>query len=126
MQRSSVLMTFRICDRRSLVRKRRTDFDVAETRRRGAVSGAHGLHRLALTAIWCAPKRPMIAGTNCIAGVPKLGCNSAVAGILQHARLLAALDSPAELSRKLKLITGVVDGPRAIGFHEDSVVCVGD
>src|SRR6266704_318074 len=96
------------------------------TIRRSPVARAHGLHGLAFSAIGRAPQRPVIEFANGVARIPELRCNSAVAGIFQHADLLAAFDLPADFRRKLKLVAAVIDGPGAICFHQDSVVSVGD
>src|SRR3972149_5924497 len=100
--------------------------DVAEARRGGAVSGAHGLRRLAFAAIGRAPQRPVILVADGVARIPELGGDAAVAGILQHPHLLAILDLPAQLASELKMIPAVVDGPASVGLHENSVIGRGD
>src|SRR5216683_3066165 len=87
---------------------------------------AHGLHRLAFATIGRAPKRPVVEFADGIAGIPELRGDAAVAGIFQHADFFSALDLPSDLSRKLKLITAVVDGPGAVCLHEDAILSVGD
>src|ERR1035441_5956238 len=69
---------------------------IAEACRSGAVPCAHYLLGLALTAVRRAPKRPMIARADCIATIPELGGDAAVARILDHAAFLAALDLRSE------------------------------
>ena len=110
----------------ALISRTRLPLYVAEARGRCAVTGAHRLHRLALAAIGRAPKRPMIARADRVATIPEFGGDAAVAGILDHAAFLAALDFPADFGGKLKMIAAVVDRPRAIRLHQDCVVRVGD
>src|SRR5690242_7275547 len=97
--------------RGSLLGKRRADAHVAKPRRRGAVSGSHGLHRLTLPTIWRAPERPILAPANRVARIPEFGGDSAVARVLQHAAALPGLDFPGNFRGKLKLIAAVIDGP---------------
>ena len=106
--------------------KRDAHANVAEARRRGAVAGAHGLHGLALAAIGRAPERPVVARADGVATIPELRGDAAVAGILEHAAFLAALDLPADLGGELKMVAAIVDGPGAVGLHQDAVVGVGD
>jgi len=89
------------------------------------MSGAHGLHGLALAAIRSAPQRPVIARTNCITTIPEFRGYAAVAGMFDHAAFFAAFNFPADFSRKLKMVTAVVNGPRAIRFHVNRVVGIG-
>ena len=87
---------------------------------------AHGLHGLAFAAIGRAPERPVIARTDCVATVPEFGGDAAVAGIFYHAAQLAAFYFPADFGGKLKMIAAIVNGPGAIGLHQDRVVGIGD
>src|SRR5271169_3114300 len=87
---------------------------------------AHGLGGLALPAVGRAPQLPIIARTDCITRRPELRGDSAVAAILQHSRLAPAADFPTDFGGELELIAPVVNGPRMVGFHEDSVVGIGD
>src|SRR5579863_8077705 len=109
-----------------LFREGDADFYVAETGGRCAVTGAHYLLRLSLAAIRRAPQRPVISRADGIAAVPEFRGNSAVAGILDHAALLAAFDFPTDFGRKLEVIALVVDRPGAVCFHQYRVVGVGD
>src|SRR5271169_1823967 len=111
---------------RHLFREGDSNFDVPEARRRRAVARAHRLHGLALAAIRRAPERPVIARANGVATIPEFGGDAAVAGILDHAVFFAAFDLPADFGGELKVVAAIVDGPRAVGLHEDRVVGVGD
>src|SRR6266404_3245974 len=93
---------------------------------RSSVACAHSLHGLALSTIGRAPQCPVIESADSITGIPELGGNTAVARIFQHADFLSAFDFPADFGGKLKLVTAVIDRPRAICLHENSVVGVGD
>jgi len=75
---------------------------------------AHSLHGLALSTIGRAPQCPVIESADSITGIPELGGNTAVARIFQHADFLSAFDFPADFGGKLKLVTAVIDRPRAI------------
>src|ERR1700722_1345040 len=110
----------------ALLRKGDSDFYVSKTRGRCAVACAHGLHGLAFAAIGRAPERPVIPRAYPLAAVPEFGGDAAVAGIFDHAAELAAFDLPADFRGKLKMIAAIVNGPGAIGFHEDRVVGIGD
>src|SRR6266850_282276 len=90
------------------------------------MTGAHGLHRLAFATVGRAPERPVGELADGVTGIPKFRGDAAVTGILQHADFLAALDLPADFRGELELIPAVINGPRAICFHEDAVAGVGD
>ena len=90
------------------------------------MAGAHGLHWLALAAIRRAPKRPMFFIRDCIEGIPKLRSYSTVGAILQQPAELTVLDFVSDFRAELKIQSQVIDTPRAIGFHENTVVCIGD
>src|ERR1700688_2816563 len=96
--------------------------NIPESRRRSAVSRTHRLHRLPFAAIRRSPQSPVFRIANGVARIPELRGNSTVAGILQHADFLAAFNFPADLRGKLKLIAPVIDGPRTIGLHQNSIV----
>src|SRR5580692_1881983 len=98
--------------------------NISKPRRRSPVARAHRLHRLPLAAIRSAPQNPLVSPAIRIARIPELGGNSAVARILQYARFLSALNLPTDLSRKLKLIPPVIDRPRTIRLHKNTVVRV--
>src|ERR1017187_841503 len=98
---------------------RAPDFDFAEARGAGAVAGAHHLLGLAFAAIGNAPQRPVFAAGDGRAGVPKLGGDAAVAGVLQHADALAVTHLPGDFAAELEMVALVVDGPTAIGLHVD-------
>src|ERR1017187_3797818 len=93
------------------------DFNVAESCRGGSVPRAHYLLGLALAAVGRAPQRPIIARADGVAAVPEFRGDSAVAGILDHAPLLPALNFPPDFGRKLEMIALVINGPGAIRFH---------
>src|ERR1700722_10528275 len=95
---------------------------ISESRRRRAVARPHRLHRLPLAAIRRAPQRPVLRIADGIAGIPKLCSDSAIAGVFQHADFLSTFNSPPEPRGKLKLVSPVIDGPRTIGLHQNSIV----
>src|ERR1700723_1055782 len=109
-----------------LFRESDSDLYISKARRRCAVTGAHGLLRLALAAIRRAPKGPKFARTNRVAAIPEFGGDAAIAGILDHAAFFAAFDFPADFCGELKLVAAIVDGPGAIRFHQNRVVGIGD
>src|SRR5579863_49066 len=90
------------------------------------MAGSHGLHRLTFAAVRRAPERPIIARADGVATIPEFSGDAAVARILDHAALFAAFDLPAYFGGKLKMVAAVVDGPRAVRFHQDGVVGIGD
>src|SRR6266403_619520 len=90
------------------------------------MTGAHGLHGLALATVGRPPKGPVRELADGVTGIPEFRGDAAVAGILQHADFLAALDLPANFRGELELIPAVINGPGAICFHEDAVAGVGD
>src|ERR1700675_3383591 len=96
--------------------------NIPKSRWRRTVPRAHRLHRLTLAAIRRSPQGPVLRIANGVAGIPELSSNPAVAWILQHADFLATLNFPADLGGELKLIAPVIDGPRTIGLHQNSVV----
>src|SRR4029453_11374993 len=80
------------------------------------------LHRLALAAIWRAPKRPEFLAANRVAGIPELGGDPAVARILEHTHFFTAPNLPGNLSRELKLIAAIVDGPGTVRLHPNTII----
>ena len=90
------------------------------------MAGAHHLLGLTLAAIGNAPERPVLAPGDGVAGIPELGGDSAVAGVLQHAHALAAADLPGDLAAELEVVPLVVDRPAAIGLHVDPVLDIED
>src|SRR5207247_7540940 len=93
---------------------------------RGAVAGAHGLHRLALAAIRQAPQGPKLPPANRVAGVPEFRGDPPVARVLEHASPFAVLDFPADFRSELKVVAPIVNGPAPVGLKIDSVLGVGD
>src|SRR5579864_708981 len=77
-----------------------SDLDVAESRGAGAVAGADHLLGLALAAVGYAPEDPVIAVGDGLAGVPELGGDAAVSGILEHAAAPTILDLPGDLAAR--------------------------
>src|SRR5580704_8887512 len=112
--------------RRSLLREGHAHANVAEACGRGAVARAHGLHGLPFAAIGRAPERPIIARADGVAAIPEFGSDAAIAGIFEHARFLTVLDLPANFRGELKMIPAIIDGPGAIGLHEDGIIGIGD
>src|ERR1700722_3007968 len=96
--------------------------NIPESRWRSAVPGPHRLHRLTLAAIRRAPQGPVFRIADGVAGIPELRSNPAEARIFQHADFLAVLNLPSNLSGKLKLVSPVINRPRTIGLHQNSVV----
>src|SRR5260221_685328 len=99
-----------------------TDLDLAESRGAGSVPGPHHLLGLALAAVGRAPKRPVLRARNGRAGIPELGADAAVAGVLQHARALSVANLPSDLAAELKVVALVIDRPALVGLHVDGVV----
>src|SRR5712691_12228285 len=62
---------------------RAADLDCAEPRRARAMAGPHHLLGLSLPAIGRAPQRPVFRPCDGRAGIPELGADAAVAGVLQ-------------------------------------------
>src|SRR5271157_2993524 len=87
-----------------------------------AVAGSHGLHGLALAAVRHAPQRPVLGAADGVAGIPEFCGNAAVARVLQHARLLAGANLPANFGPELEVIAPVVDRPATVGLHVDAVI----
>src|ERR1700683_3569806 len=94
-----------------------SDFDVVETSRAGAMTGADHLLRLALAAVRHTPQHPMVAIGDGRAGIPELSGDAAIGGILQHARALAVANLPGDLAAELEVVALVVDGPATVGLH---------
>src|SRR5580658_10073545 len=90
---------------------RGSHFNVAEARGAGAVAGADHLLGLPLAAIGNAPQHPMLAIRDGGAGIPKLGGDAAVGGVLQHPNPFAVFDFPADFATELEVVALVVDGP---------------
>ena len=99
---------------------------IAESCGRSAMAGAHHLLGLALAAIGRTPQGPSIARADGVHGVPEIGGDAGVRRILEHAAESAVFDLPSDLAAKLKVVALVVDGPGAVGVHEDAVVGGGD
>src|ERR1019366_1543933 len=85
-----------------LFRERHSYADILESRGRRSVSGAHGLHRLAFSAIRSAPQSPVIARADGVTTIPKFGGDAAVAGMLNHAAFFVAFNFPANFGGELK------------------------
>src|SRR6185437_1419278 len=51
----------------------------------------------------------------------KLGRHAGIGGILEHSAPLAVLDLPADLAAELKVQAAIVDRPRAVAFHVNTV-----
>src|SRR6202522_606613 len=97
-------------------------FDLAKPRRRSPMPRSHHLLRLSLAAIRRTPQRPLVTRADRLQRVPEFRRDSRVRRILHHPNPLAILDLPPDLAAKLKVITLVVNRPRAIGLHQDSVI----
>src|SRR5215472_3662358 len=104
----------------------RPDLHILEPRWSGAVSGAHGLHRLAFAAVGRAPQRPLVARADRFHGVPEFSGDPGIRRILEHPSQLAALDLPADFAAELEVIALIVNRPGAVGLHVDAVVNAGD
>src|ERR1700693_1792606 len=98
-----------------------SDLDVVETRRTGPMAGPDHLLRLAFTAVRHTPQHPMIAVGDGGTGIPKLGGDTAVGWVLQHARAFTVANLPRDLATELEIVTLVVNGPAAVGLHVDGV-----
>src|SRR2546423_552362 len=100
--------------------------DQAFTGRTGAGAQVGQRARLALAAVDESPEPPLGAGADGVTGVPELGRDAGVGGVLQHAAPLAVLDLVGQLGAELEIETPVVDRPAAIGLHVDAVPDLGD
>src|SRR6266542_1256841 len=101
---------------------RHSYLDLAKTRRRGAVTGTHGLHGLSFAAVGSAPQHPLLGAAYGIAGVPEFCGHAAVTRVFEPARLLAVLNLPADFGAELKIVAAIVDRPAAIGLEIDAVL----
>src|ERR1700694_2382044 len=99
----------------------RSDFDVVEAGRAGAVARSDHLLGLALAAIRYPPQSPVIAIGDSHAGIPELRRNAAVGRILEHPHPLAITDLPSNLAPELKVVALVVDRPASVRLHGDRV-----
>src|SRR5205807_3039205 len=95
----------------------RSNLDVVETRRAGAVAGTDNLLRLSFAAVRHAPQNPVVAIRDCRARIPKLGGDAAIGRILEHANPPPILDLPSDFAAELEVVTLVVDGPAPVGLH---------
>src|SRR5688572_21253925 len=79
------------------------DAHIPEARGRGAVPGAHHLHRLAFATVWRAPQFPVFLVTDGIARIPELRSHSGVGAVAQHTATLSMLDFEADLGTELEV-----------------------
>src|ERR1051326_6483549 len=98
-----------------------TDLDPAESRGARPVPCPHHLLGLALSAVRCAPERPVLGARNCRAGIPEFRADAAVTGVLQHARAFSIADFPSDLTAELEVVPLVIDRPALVGLHVDGV-----
>src|SRR3984885_16044817 len=113
------LMDYLFCERNSHAH-------ILKSRGRRPMPRTHRLHRLTFSAIRRAPQRPIIARTNRVTTIPEFRGDAAVAGMLDHPALFAAFNFPADFRGKLEMVAPVVDRPRAIRFHVNRVVGIGN
>ena len=99
---------------------------IAESRGRGAVTRVSHLGRLPFAAIRRAPHDPGLVVANGIARIPKDRCDARIGGVLQHANFFSAFDFPRHFRAELEIETLVVNAPRTICLHPDSIVRVRD
>src|SRR5581483_9023252 len=102
----------------------RSDADVAETCRRRRLRRPARLHRLAFSAVRRSPREPRTFVADRIARIPKNGRHARISGVFQHAPALSVLYFPTDLAAELKVQSPVVDRPRTIALHIDSVAHV--
>src|SRR6185503_15793603 len=101
-----------------------SDTDVSKARWGGAMAGAHHLHGFAFSAVRCAPEFPVFLIADGVTGIPELGCDSPIRAVAEQSRSLAFLDLVTELRSELKVETHVVDAPRTVCLHVDTIVGV--
>src|SRR5581483_4816250 len=107
---------------RSRSLKRAAYFDPSESSGRRAVSRSHHLLRLAFPAVRSSPQSPLVARADSVHRIPELGRDTRIRGVLQHPHAFTVLDLPPNLASTLKVISLVVNGPRAVGLHQDRVI----
>src|SRR5205823_3113673 len=105
------------CPRRSPASRRPAigveDVDLAEARRRAAVTDRVRLARLALAVAERAAEVPRRRSADEVARLPELERVRLIRDVLDHPRLLAVLDLPERLTAELEIQPLVVDRPRA-------------
>src|SRR4051794_27389156 len=104
----------------------RTNLHIPKPRRRRSVSRAHRLHGLSFAAVRSPPQSPLVARADSVHRVPELCRDAGIRWILQHASQLAAFDLPSDLATKLEVVTLVVDGPRPVRLHVQTIFGVRD
>ena len=90
------------------------------------MTGVGNLGGLTFAAVGRAPHHPVIRVADCITAIPKLRGDAGVGAIAQHASHLAVLDLVADLGAELEVVALIVDRPRAVGFHVNAILGIGD
>src|SRR5262245_47203419 len=86
------------------------------------MAGAHHLLGLSFATVGRAPQRPVFRPGDGCAGIPELGADPAIAGVLEHADALAPADFPTDLTTELEVVALVIDRPALVGLHVDGAV----
>src|SRR3954453_7997361 len=102
--------------------KRTSHHNVSKSCGRCPMARAHYLLRLPLATIRGSPQCPFITRANRIHGIPKLSRDARIRRVFHHAHAFAILDLPANLAAELKVIALVVNRPRPIRLHQNSVI----
>src|SRR5205823_2492211 len=98
--------------------------DVPEPGGGRAVADAGRLPWLPLAAVRRAPQHPLLGPAHRVAGTPELSGDPSVVGVPVEVGELAVLDPMGHLASELEVHALVVDRPRRVGGHEDSVLRV--
>src|SRR6266446_6979982 len=102
------------------------DLDISKQAGRRSVAHADRLIGLAVAAVRSAHDLDGVAISDHLEVAPEGGRDATVIGVFDHSRELAVLDQLAPLTTKLEFIARVVDGPRAVGLHIDTMLYRGN
>src|SRR5581483_3302558 len=98
------------------------DLHIAKTSRRGAVSRAHNLHRLALTTIGRSPHRPLGRPTDGVARTPELRSNTRIGSVFEETSKLAIFNLIRHLYTELEVEAAIINAPAFINAHIQAIV----
>src|SRR4030042_5908514 len=77
--------------------------NISESGWSGTMPHMSHLARLSLPTIRCPPHLPVISVRNGIPGIPEIGSDPGIGGILNHLAKFATFDLPANFSPKLEI-----------------------